>query len=92
MCSNGSFLGAESEGRFSEGGSRRWPEVPRKTGYWILGGYQWWAVRVGSSGGLWWWAVIVGSGGLLTDTNDAAGGRLPIGRGVQCRLYQRRAG
>ena len=66
-------------------------EVPRKTGYWILGGYQWWAVMVGSSGGL-WWAVMVGSGGLLTDTNDAAGGRLPIGRRVQCRLYQRRAG
>ena len=84
-------MGAESEGRFSEGGSRRWPEVPRKTGYWILGGYQWWAVMVGSSGGL-WWAVMVGSGGLLTDTNDAAGGRLPIGRRVQCRLYQRRAG
>ena len=52
MCSNGSFLGAESEARFSEGGSRRWSLVPRKTGYWILGGCPWWAVMVGCDGGL----------------------------------------
>ena len=48
----GPFWGAESERRFSEGGSRRWPVVPRKTGYWILGGYQWWALMVGCDGGL----------------------------------------
>ena len=29
-------------------------EVPRKTGYWILGGYQWWVLMVGCDGGLWW--------------------------------------
>ena len=52
MCSNGSFLGAESEARFSVGGSRRWSLVPRKTGYWILGGCPWWAVMVGCDGGL----------------------------------------
>ena len=27
-------------------------EVPRKTGYWILGGYQWWALMVGCDGRL----------------------------------------
>ena len=27
-------------------------EVPRKMGYWILGGYQWWALMVGCDGRL----------------------------------------